>query len=347
LSRRTRATNAFRASTTGLVSSGAVIVPLDTVAELDTPGYMTLSPFSATLREVIKYEDINGNNLETLTRGLPGSVGNVAHEHPNTSVVVSAPTQQVIDDLFTDIEDLETGSSTWVAADTAHANAADPHNAYVEKAGDTMTGELILPVAAPSTDPVAANKKYVDDAISSGGLPTGTRVIFDQDTAPVGWTRDTSTVDDKMIRIVTGARADGGTWTQPVHDHTTPNLGQAGSHQHSVDAHTHSIGTHAHGVAQHTHTQGPSPATGATATAQENGGSNFSYAVGSHTHTNPNTALGGITQTVVGGTVLTQQSAPPTDSQGQHNHTLGSVDDSVEGDSWRPLHRDMIIAVKD
>ncbi len=37
----------------------------------------------------------------------------------------------------------------------------------VQKTGDTMTGELIIPVAAPSADEVAANKKYVDDQLTS------------------------------------------------------------------------------------------------------------------------------------------------------------------------------------
>ena len=38
---------------------------------------------------------------------------------------------------------------------------------YVKKAGDTMTGALNLPLSAPNSNTQAANKKYVDDQISS------------------------------------------------------------------------------------------------------------------------------------------------------------------------------------
>lgn len=59
------------------------------------------------------------------------------------------------------------------------------------------------------------------DKLEGGGA---TRTIFDQAAAPVGWTRD-AVVNDRVIRIVTGARADGGSWTitgltADAHTHT-------------------------------------------------------------------------------------------------------------------------------
>jgi hypothetical protein len=50
---------------------------------------------------------------------------------------------------------------------------------------------------------------------TGGAFESGTRMLFDQDTAPLGWTRDTSAgLDDRVVRIVgPGARADGGSWT--------------------------------------------------------------------------------------------------------------------------------------
>lgn len=50
------------------------------------------------------------------------------------------------------------------AQDTATAAADDLR---VLKAGDTMTGPLVLPVAAPTLPAHAANKKYVDDQIAT------------------------------------------------------------------------------------------------------------------------------------------------------------------------------------
>jgi hypothetical protein len=58
-------------------------------------------------------------------------------------------------------------------------------------------------------------------------FPSGTRMVFDQDTPPTGWTRDTA-IDDRVVRIVSGARVHGGSWTisglsnssEPNHQHT-------------------------------------------------------------------------------------------------------------------------------
>lgn len=45
----------------------------------------------------------------------------------------------------------------------------------------------------------------------AGGVPSGTRMVFNQTTAPIGWTKDTSTVlNDSIMRIVTGAVGSGG-----------------------------------------------------------------------------------------------------------------------------------------
>jgi len=106
-----------------------------------------------------------------------------------------------------------------------------------------------------------------DTSIAAASLPSGTRVIFDQASAPTGWTRDTTgSLNDRVIRIVTGARADGGTWTvagltKDAHTHPGP------SHTHPVTiatfalgvthlpAHTHgSGGAHAHDVQGTTNT---------------------------------------------------------------------------------------------
>lgn len=78
-----------------------------------------------------------------------------------------------------------------------------------------------------------------DKAIFAPVIPGGTRTIFDQDTAPLGWTRD-ATVDDRVVKIQgLGARVHGGSWT--VSGLT------ASSHTHTLANHTHSF-PHAHGL---------------------------------------------------------------------------------------------------
>lgn len=73
--------------------------------------------------------------------------------------------------------------------------------------------------------------------IAGSAFAAGTRMLFDQAAAPTGWVRDV-TIDDKVVRIVGGARADGGSWTvsgltaaghaitiaeMPAHTHAAPN----------------------------------------------------------------------------------------------------------------------------
>lgn len=63
--------------------------------------------------------------------------------------------------------------------------------------------------------------------IGGGGptpaFPSGTRMLFDQDTPPTGWTKETD-VNDKVVMITSGGRADGGSWFIPiaVHRHEVP-----------------------------------------------------------------------------------------------------------------------------
>ena len=86
----------------------------------------------------------------------------------------------------------------------------------------TGTGYHKIPVAAaPAPTGAEGRLAIVDDVLQfysnaawrkAGEPVSGIRQIFDQDAAPTGWTRD-AVIDDKVPRIVTGARADGGSWT--------------------------------------------------------------------------------------------------------------------------------------
>jgi len=47
------------------------------------------------------------------------------------------------------------------------------------------------------------------DASGSGGFPSGTRMLFQQSSAPTGWTKDTS-ANDEALRVVSGSVSSGG-----------------------------------------------------------------------------------------------------------------------------------------
>jgi len=144
--------------------------------------------------------------------------------------------------------------------------------------------------------------------------PSGTRLFFDQDEVPTGWTRDVSaSLDDRMVRVVIGAPGEGGSWTisglsGDLHNHELPD----------VISHTHgaSVGTHSHtfyydypGVGGYT-----------------GGGYNIAYTI------RTGSAWYSVTLGDSGlSPALTENSSFGISSNG----------------TWRPLYRDVIIGVKD
>ena len=81
-----------------------------------------------------------------------------------------------------------------------------------------------------------------------GSIPSGEILMFEKNTAVVGYTLKTD-VDDSVVYITKGSAAggefggtvkSGGTWTQPSHTHTGP------SHRHIIPTHTHNIENHRH-----------------------------------------------------------------------------------------------------
>lgn len=84
---------------------------------------------------------------------------------------------------------------------------------FLLKAGDTMTGPLLMQAkltlnADPSAVLEAATKQYVDAQVASGigsivVFPPGTTMVFQQTSAPVGWTKVT-TFNDFALRVVNG-----------------------------------------------------------------------------------------------------------------------------------------------
>jgi len=77
---------------------------------------------------------------------------------------------------------------------------------------------------------------------TAGGMASGTRTVFNQTTAPVGWTKDTTAaLNDSIMRIVTGTVGAGGSTAfstfngQTSVGATTLTLSQIPSHSHNLN----------------------------------------------------------------------------------------------------------------
>jgi len=85
--------------------------------------------------------------------------------------------------------------------------------------------------------------------VLNGGIPSGTKMVFYQDTAPSGWTID-ATVDDKLLFVSKGSVAGGETGGGA---HSTGTWTIAGV---TVDAHTHTGAAHVHKVYEYNNNTG-------------------------------------------------------------------------------------------
>ena len=77
-------------------------------------------------------------------------------------------------------------------------------------------------------------------SVSVSAFPSGTRMAFQQTSAPTGWTKDTTAaINDSILRLVTGTASSGGstafsTWNaQTATGATTLSTAQIPSHTHS------------------------------------------------------------------------------------------------------------------
>jgi hypothetical protein len=108
--------NAFETTLDGALSAGATSIALTSATNLRSPGYLVLEPDDAAKREYISFTGISTNTLTGVTRGLAGGQSGTAHD--SGKKVRAVIFHQFIDDIFTDIEALET-------ADAGHIGGTD------------------------------------------------------------------------------------------------------------------------------------------------------------------------------------------------------------------------------
>jgi hypothetical protein len=177
-----------------------------------------------------------------------------------------------------------------------------------------------------------------NDLASFSSIPSGSRMLFYQASAPSGWSQITS-VNDRVIRVVsTSGGGTGGSWTisglsvldhvltvneMPGHSHT---MGSAGSHSHSGSTNT--AGQHQHSIDAGGGANGPG-----FVVDNDDGTFDASYntnSAGAHSHTLSINSAGSHTHGINN-----------TGGGNAHGHGL-----SADGD-WRPSYADVIVCQKD
>ena len=75
--------------------------------------------------------------------------------------------------------------------------------AKVSVTGGTSAGFL-------KADGTVDTNTYLTSSAAFSGFPQGTRMIFQQSTAPIGWTKDTTNTNEHALRVVSGTASSGG-----------------------------------------------------------------------------------------------------------------------------------------
>lgn len=193
--------------------------------------------------------ELDGSGLVP-TNQLPSYVDDVL-EYTNVS---SFPATGETGKIYVDTtnNDIYRWSGTQYIQVNDAVSTADQANQLATARTIELTGD----VTGSTTFDGSANVQISTTAASSG-VPSGTKMLFQQTAAPTGWTKDTTSHNNKALRVVTGTAGSGGsvafttafatsrtvsgsvanhtlTTSQiPSHDHGDGNL-SAASHSHSI-----------------------------------------------------------------------------------------------------------------
>lgn len=183
---------------------------------IDTTHMDSATDSPGNARADIKIMADNVNAIKEM-RGAPGGVASL-----DASGLV--PGSQL---PITPVNKGGTGQASYSVGDILYASASGT----LTKLSPGTNGH-VLTSQGPGNAPVWQ--------AAGGGLTAGTRMAFNQSTAPTGWTKDTSTaLNDSIMRIVTGAAGSGGLTAfstfnaQNSVGATTLSTAQMPSHSHS------------------------------------------------------------------------------------------------------------------
>ena len=209
-----------------------------------------------------------------------------------------------------------------------------------------VTGTSSFTGATTFTNAITMSGRLVD------ALPTGTKMLFQQTTAPVGWTKDVAN-DNKALRIVSGTAGTGGSvafttaFSSQNVGGTALTTAQLPSHTHTFSGNTGDAGTHSHSGS--TSSDGPTGYftvdgrwTNVGGAFSRSGGSGEAFANGAPYAMNQINLNGAHTHSIT------------TDAQGAHTHSVSGTTSGVGSGSTHThslnlavQYVDVIVATKD
>ncbi len=165
----TSSENAFETTLTAEMGPTDLAAAVVTKGSLTTPSILTIEPDDDAQREIIRFNGTFGASSfvtqNVSFRYLPGSAAGSGLTHPSGAIVRSTPTVQHLEDINDRVDALDHGDDLAGLGDDDHTqyhNNARGDARYVELAGDTMTGLLVLS-GDPAAALEAATKQYVDE----------------------------------------------------------------------------------------------------------------------------------------------------------------------------------------
>lgn len=275
------------------------------------------------------------DNLTTqdATKSLSANQG-YALKNLIDSINSSLASKSNISDIINDLIHADTNKSLSAAQGKALKDLIDSINSLL--ANKSNISDIINDLIHTDTNkPLsAAQGKYLKsliDSYSSTTFPSGTRLLFQQSSAPVGWTKETNaSFNDAALRIVTGSVSSGGSSAfSSVFASRTPSgtlNGATGAVALTIDQ----IPNHAHLDAGHWH----------NVTPYDGGGSGVGRIAPQISPSNPNFSYYQTTET-------SYAQIQGTGGNGYHDHQLPSLPLSMSAMDFSVKYKDIIIATKD
>ena len=191
----------------------------------------------------------------------------------------------------------------------------------------TVGGNLSVTGTSTLTGNVGITGTLTSGAITMSGravdaFPSGTKMLFQQTSAPTGWTKDT-THDNKALRVVSGTAGSGGSVNFTT-AFASQNVGATALTEAQMPAHTHSFSGSATSAGGHTHSvSDPGHSHTYTRHASITGGDSGNTNLTLTTTASTSTATTGISIVAVGDhTHSVSGTIGSTGSGATHTHTL-------------------------